>query len=382
MIPSFSRRSLDGTYAHQLPKASSQLLASKHTRKVLQTDYLPGNPRFIGELLNTWSEPKLQPIEGAAPNIEALLTHQLPRDDERAHVLNMLAFHVRQPAVKLKHALMIRGPQGSGKNTIFEAILRPILGTTNLRILGSEAFTSRFSSEFVNTQVLVCDEVVQRDGWEIVNRIKPLLSEDKIMTEAKHEARRLSLTPRLIAILSNDRTPLPIEPSDRRFFVPEYGAERLPPEFYHQLYAALDQEVPAFFSSLLTRDIGSFNPNAPPPMTAAKIELQAAVRPPIERQLREWILEREGPFAADIVIPSAVLQVLKIAGYTGVNEGSVSKSLKELGAVPLGQLPKGPWSGRVRCWAVRNHQSWGEVGPAAWASHLAAQTHSTHFRST
>ena len=375
-----SRKAFDGYHCDRLSSPSSKVLAYKHTRKVMDKGYLPGQPRFYGDFLNLWTASALKPIEGNCDHINALVEHLFPEEYERAHILNALAFHVANPGAKVSHVLMITGVQGSGKNTLVD-IIRPIVGSSNARVIGGEALQSRFNSELVDVQALAIDEVVHRDGWAIANAIKPLITDDTILAEAKRENRRRATTPRLIFILSNDRTPLPLEPGDRRFFVPAYGTSKLSTEFYTALHAALDHEVPAFYAELLKRDVSGFNPKAAPPITQAKLELQAAVRPPLERQLREMIEDRRGVFACDVVIPQAVMIELRMAGHALVTEQSVTRALKEVGARSLGQLPsRDQWQGRPRCWAIRNHDEVEAAGPAAWARMLAvaSSSHSTH----
>ena len=375
MTALLTRRPFDGLHAHRTAGASGKVLASPHCAKFMETTYAPGKSRFLEGELNVWSPTTLRPAAGPFPNIEALLNGQFSDPAQLGHFLDCLASIVQRPGVKIKHLPILRGPQGSGKNTLVLKVIAPMVGQRNTRCISGDALLSKFTVETVNIGLLVVDEVMQREGWEAVNRLKPLVTEDRILFEAKGESRRWGTTPGWIIMMSNEHFPIPIESGDRRFFVTDYGPPKLDPLFFQELYGSLDTEVPAFFATLLARDITSFNPNAAPPMTQAKAEMQASVRPPLERQLRDWLDHGFGPFAYDIVLVSAVLHELKAAGYTNTNEGSITTALKSLGAKSLGQLPPRPsWGSRLRCWAVRNHAMWGCVGPAAWAAHLAQLT--------
>jgi hypothetical protein len=384
MNPALSRRSFDGLHGHLVQSPSAKLIAFKGAVKVRDIAYLPGEPRFAGDRLNLWTATAMSPVAGDCSLIWDLIEHLFPAKAERDHILDVLAFHVANPAAKIHHAMMIRGPQGSGKNTLFDSVLAPIVGAGNLRVLSGEALASRFNSELVNVQVLVIDEVVHRNGWEIANALKPLITDDTILAEAKGESRRSALTPRVTVILSNDPAPLPLETTDRRYFAPGYGPEKLSGDFYDRLHASLLTAVPAFFHDLLNRDIRGFNPASAPPITAGKAELQAAVRPPLERQIREMIDDRRGAFACDIVLPQSVMMEVRLAGHTLATEQAVAKALKDSGALALGQLPLSPrWAGRPRCWAIRRQEELGPAGAAAWARLLghgnpAQTTHSAH----
>ncbi len=202
----------------------------------------------------------------------------------------MLAFHIQKPDKKINHVLIVRGPQGSGKNLLFQNIMSMIVGPKNHRVVTGDALTSRFNNELTNTQVLVIDEVGLTDGHEAANRLKPMVTDETIRAEAKGQSRRVELTPRLMVLLSNYETPIPMDLGDRRYFVPDFGPVPQPSHFYSRIVAAFAAEVPAFYDALKKRDVKHFNPCASPPMTEDKAAIQAAVRdftiplPPLTEQ--------------------------------------------------------------------------------------------------
>ncbi len=370
MSPLLNRSSFNGMNSHLLKAPFASLTSSGIARKVMATAYLPGQPRFVGDQINIWCAGALKPKVGPHPAIDELISLLFPESKEREHVMRVLAFHIQRPSKKIRHALMVRGPQGSGKNTLFCDILGSLVGPRNLRTIGGEALGSHFNNDLTDVEVLVIDEVCHADGWETATRLKPLMSQDEILAEPKGEKRRLAKTPKMIVILTNETTPIPLDADDRRFFVSAFGSGRPPAAFFDALHAALPQELPGFLAALLAYDISQLDPAAHPPETDAKRELQAAVRPPIERQLKTWLEEHTAPFDRDIILSGVVLSRLKDAGYSS-NEGAVSKALKALGCNSLGQLPeRSDWSGRPRCWAVRDITRWKDASPLEWAAHL------------
>ena len=241
-----SRRALDGMYQSDTPHPSDSLLRCKITRKFMDQSYLPGEDPFVGDKLNLWRASSLKPIDGDCNHIWALIRHLHPHEFELQHVLDVLAHLAQHPGVKINHAFIVRGCQGSGKNTLYVTILRIIFRISNVRLIGGEALNSRFNYELVDIQILIVDEVIHRDGWLVSNSIKPLITDNTLLAEAKGEKRRIASTPRGMFLLSNDQTPLPIEAGDRRFFIPTFVESKLSHEFFDKLHESLDHEVHMF----------------------------------------------------------------------------------------------------------------------------------------
>jgi hypothetical protein len=80
---------------------------------------------------------------------------------------------------------------------------------------------------------------------------------------------------------------LPLEKADRRVIVISNPTERMPVEYYRKLYAMLDDVdfVNAVASWLAQRDISSFNPSEPAPMTDSKKQAVEACMSDVERAL-------------------------------------------------------------------------------------------------
>lgn len=376
----------DAMYSHRLRNPAASLDNSSLTAKFKSMAYLPGHQRFLEDVLNLWQPSNVQPKAGGARAVLDLVESLFPAQQERDHVLDVLGFHIQNPAVQIKHALMVRGTQGSGKNTLFDAILGRVIGRANLRVVGGDALVSRFTAELSYCQVLACNEVAHAESRAAYNRLKSVISEDVMLFEEKGVQMDHRNCPRLTIILSNIETPLPLEAGDRRFFVPEYGDLRPSSDLLDAIYGDIDGLAAEFLAVLLSRDVGHFDPTRPPPMTSAKEVITASVRPPIERQIITMIENETHPFDRDVVLVTRVRSCLELAGYRDVTEESVKRALKSLGATPGGQLPArdhaGGWQGRPRYWVIRNHGLWEDRTPSEIADHLLGQSPLTRLTDT
>jgi energy-coupling factor transporter ATP-binding protein EcfA2 len=373
-------RSLDNLYAHEIRAASKELLQWERCAKVQRLTYAPGHRSLfvedaLGCGLNLWEPGPLKPQPGSWPHIAGLFQElfTVPQGD---HTLDVIAFILQHPGCKVTHALVIRGPQGSGKST-FAKLIAMLVGQRNARSVDGSAMVGRWWDDFVNVVLLVVEEVSLADRREVSNRAKTLLTEREIRVESKGLPFQACRTPDLVIVLSNLEVPLALEDSDRRAFVPDYGRERREPAFYSALHAALEVEAPAFLAAMLERDVSAFNRSAPPPMTEAKGKLIADGRTDIQRHLAEQIADRQGVFSADIVIISHVTAALRSAGFNTANDGLVRRALADVGAKSCRhQLPPSlnsggmQWAGEPRVWTIRNIDQWVDATKAELRNHL------------
>ncbi len=356
-------KSFNAAYGHLLKSPYSNFIKWKRTPKVARIDYLPGeNDLFVqtdtGVALNTWEPGELLPVAGSHGTIDELMLELFPVEAEREHLLTLLAFVLQRPGQKINHMVVITGPQGTGKSS-FTRLISSMVGRKNARTVAGQVLAGRFWSDLYATQLLIIEEVSLSDRRDVGNRMKPLITERTDRVEAKHIKEREMRSPDLIFMLSNHRQPVVLEESDRRVLAPSWGNPKRESAFFDRLNAALPSETPGFMASLLERDIASFNPAAPPPMTDAKSAMAADSIPEPARYLAELLETGQGIFAKDVVLSGEVSTVLAGAGFPHMNPIRAGKMLAAIGAVKTAQLPAGPcWQEQPRAWAVRNQDHW------------------------
>jgi len=377
-----THRGFSSLYAHvfQKPRAADAFLGWSRAPKAVNVGYWPGEPLFHQGNLNKYRGPELKPDPGQPwSHIQALLDALFPIEEEQAHVLDVLAHLVHHPGRKIRHALHVRGPQGTGKNTLFETLLKLILGPENVHRGDGTAADSRWIDWMFERQVVVIDEVQQEGGWHLQNKLKPAITEEVHNVESKNVDFANRTTARLYVILSNSENHLPIEDGDRRAWVATYGLPRKEPEFYDRLHDALPREAAGFLHALLTRSISHFSPDKAPPMTEAKAQLAADCRPPLQRHLGEMLEGQIGPFAYDLVVPRHLQPELRIANFSAVTDEQIRSMLRRLGCRPCASpLPAmrelGPqWASDVRVWAVRNVEFLSTASKAELKAHMLGQ---------
>jgi len=263
-------------------------------RKVVKPEQVGFDPAETDKnlLCNLWSGWPLKPVEGSCEHWLDLLYHicdgEKNAGDLARWVIKWLAYQVQNPGAKMQTAIVIYGPQGSGKNLLFEYPLR-IFGRYG-RIIGQFAMEDKFNDWASGKMLVVCNEVVSSsDKWHIKNILKALITDPTIRINPKNmqaydEANHVNLV-----FLSNERMPVVLEEDDRRHFV-----VWTPPKREDAFYKAVAHEmnnggVEALFHFLMHYDIADFNEHTKPPLTAAKAELTTLSKDSVLRFSDEWL---------------------------------------------------------------------------------------------
>jgi hypothetical protein len=267
----------------------------------------------------------------------------LPDNHERNHCYDVMAFKLKNPLIKINHAVLHVGRGGLGKDTMwspfFWAIGGPNIGNGNMRYIGNEELSTGWGYK-LETEVLVLNELKEGNAMErraLANKLKPLIAAPPMtLTVNRKGLHPYELVNRMFVMaFSNEDIPIVIESEDRRWFcIKSYGEPMdNPREFWNWLWAEGFNSVAKW---LYARDVSKFNPGMIAPWTDFKASLVETGMSYAESYLVEMIRDRQnqfkygvigGPFQAlcrDIadslnngtkIPPAALLHALREAGW-------------------------------------------------------------------
>ncbi|TPL06866.1 hypothetical protein FJ938_12700 [Mesorhizobium sp. B2-4-14] len=335
------------------------------TRKVDGIDYLPGVFERIvtdddgDDFFNIWRPSPLKPLEGSFEIIEDHLSYIIEDESERNHYINALSHCVQRPAIKIKHVLAVIGGQGTGKSFLGN-LMKAIVGPKNSYTAVGGDFISQWSKPLSNIHLLLAEEFKTDNRTDAYEILKPIITDETITVNEKHEPRYVAKTPRTILAFANSDTPINIEPDDRRFYLIKSHAVPKEPSYYARLWRDGLAQAPAFYHFLLTRDISGFDASATPPMTEAKRQLVQSSRPACVRELEMMIAEGEAPFYRDLVTREEVHSAVRARANirANVSATAVAEAMKTLGFIQLPQVRLPGTGARPRLWAWTNKEVW------------------------
>ncbi len=241
---------------------------------------------------NLWSGWPTEPKAGKCDALLGLLYHMCSDEhnsmDLAKWVIKWLAYPLQHPGAKMRTTLVLHGPQGTGKNLFFEAIM-DMYGHYG-RIIDQSAIEDKFNDWASRKLFLIADEVVARsDLYHVKNKLKAFITGEWIRVNPKNMAAYEEKNHVNLVFLSNERMPVVIEEDDRRHCV-----IWTPPKKDADYYQAVSEEIKnggiaALHDWLLNIDLGDFNEHSKPPMTNAKQDLLNLSKDSILRFYDDWM---------------------------------------------------------------------------------------------
>lgn len=194
-------------------------------------------------------------------------------------LIKWMAYPLQNPGAKMQSAVIMHGPQGTGKSMVFKTLARiygykgnPYLNYSI--VLDQKALQSNFNPDWDSKLFILAEEVVNNsDKWQLKNELKELVTGETIRIEGKfanavHQRNQMNM-----AFLSNEGQPIPLDVGDRRHLV-IYTPPALDKRFYTELADELKAGgTEAFYDYLLNIDLTGFHEGTQPPMTDAKQRL-------------------------------------------------------------------------------------------------------------
>lgn len=271
-------------------------LASPERRMVKpeQLQFEPGK-ELEEPCINLFDGFEMEPVPGDCKPIIELLQYLCSESADTpegcakvcAWVLRWLALPLQRPGCKMRSALVFHGPQGAGKNLLFE-IVADIYGKYAM-VVGQDQLEDKFNDWASQKLFLIGDEVVAKaELFHQKNKLKAFITGQTIQINAKMMPLRTESNHCNVVFLSNDERPLALEPGDRRYLV-----VWTPPRDERGLYDRVAECLAkggrqAFYEYLLRVPMADFDEFQIPPMTRAKADLIDLNLRAHERFVREW----------------------------------------------------------------------------------------------
>jgi len=306
---------------------------------------------------NRWRDAR-PPV--AAGDITPWMDHcktLVPDQRELDHILNVMAFKLQHPNVKINHAVLHGGDQGSGKDTMWAPFIWAVCGPhlKNRGLLDNDTMSSQFGYA-LESEILILNELKEPDAKErraLANKLKPIIAAPpEMLTVNRKGLHPYQMANRVFVLaFSNDPVPISLDSQDRRWMCIWSHAPRMAADAAARMW---DWYKAGGFASigawLHARDVSAFNPGAAPMMTEFKLNLVEHGMSMAESYLVELMRNRLGEFSKGVVASPFHALCDRVAGAAPagvkVPQPALLHALKEAGWVDLGRVASGDFQSK------------------------------------
>ena len=347
---------------------SSHVLKNANFRKVEGVTYWPEQPLFVREIngqecLNYWRPSKVKPVKGDVQPFLDHVKYLYPDGDEANILLDYLAFQVQHPGEKVHWAILLEGDQGNGKS-YFALVMQLVLGAHNVKMVHPDSLHETFTQWQRNTQLIVIEEMMAKARLEIMNKLKPMITEPwctirEMYRPPYEQANRFNFL-----FFSNHNNALIIDNTDRRYCILKTNSPPHPDSnaYYGPLFDWTRANAAALAFYLDNRFLANFKAKAHAPMTDGKRAMIRQSMTPLKQFIDEHVQAREYPLQWDLVSTSALVKPLTVEFNLRTNTKEIANAFSELGYLDLGRTRTG--QERVYMWAIRSFETYRHWNPA------------------
>ncbi len=308
-------------------------------KQVDSLSFLPAAEKYIREgkleCLNTWTDPKITPIEGDIAPFLNHLEYIFPDEHQRNLLLDYMAYQVQHPGKKVLWSVVIKGNQGVGKS-YFASVMRFVLGAENVSSPSNEMIHEPYTEWQKSTQLVIIEELMAKGRIDLMNKLKPMITQEITSVREMHKPSYVQPNRFNFMMFTNYDDALVLEKDDRRYCILKTIAKLLGVEYYEMLWSWTKEpsSIQAILYFLNKRILSDFKPTGAAPMTNAKRDLINISRSGLEEWVQVCIEDEAHPFNLGIVVIRH-LKDKKIcpAGYEKFSDFKWSEALSKAGAI-------------------------------------------------
>lgn len=288
--------------------------ANRTTNNAALMDFAPGEPRLFRRerddvrVMNLWSPPEAKPWPGPVEVDDVLPALHLisflcgmgpdfkapdPVDGNDWHALKLqyllwwMTQTVRHPEQRINSYLLITGAQGTGKSTLAEKLIAPLVGGAQGHVTTKD-IKRDFQDWALNRKLVIVEEAKERGNYDFANTLKPYITAPTIPINPKGRPRFDISNTLQFVVLSNYSDPLVLEEGDRRCFHLRCPDGKLPLPFWQRFHAWYDNGGrEKWYRFLLDMTPTEFSITDEPPRTPEKLALIADSAHPVRLAVAE-----------------------------------------------------------------------------------------------
>jgi hypothetical protein len=278
-------------------------------------DFLPMYPNISPKIYNSFKGYKASKKKLIKTNIEESCMYKhikevICNNDENLfnYLIKWLANLLQHPYKRANTAFILKGIQGTGKDTVFNWFGNNIIGNEYyLNESSLELVFGRFNSSINNKILIVLNETSGKDTYERNEKIKMSITREKNIIEYKGMTPYETNNNIAYVFLTNNENPIKVPIDDRRYFCSETSNEYANNnDYFKKLYEEINlgDYDRAFYEYFMSIDIKDYNFTINRPITKFYEDLRE-INIPIMVRFFENLIENSNE--DNICIQSSIL---------------------------------------------------------------------------
>ena len=300
---------------------------------------LDGARRLLNIYLPEYPAPDVRKITEAEELLRTHLGMLFAKTEHQRIVLDWMAYCVQHPGKKVRWAPLIQGAKGCGKTTVAE-IMAAVLGRRNVFALDGGALMDTGWNEWCEAhQVIFMEEVrvVGESRTKVMNRLKPLVTNDWIMVSQRNvDARQIPNVANYL-LLTNHQDAMPMTEDERRYCVLFCQAQSreqvaaIPEGYFKNLYRQIQENAGGIRAALENHPISeAFSPDGHAPLTEFQAVMGEYSASPVQAAIQEALAAGHKLVNNTFISLYHVLELSRGAN-SSVNPTTVATVLREMG---------------------------------------------------
>lgn len=281
--------------------------------------FVSGGRKYVNTYCLTYPDLAPEHAARAGSLFQGHLQNLIAEAEYRRTITDYFASLVQTPGKKIRWAILIQSVEGAGKTYLAEAA-KAVLGGEHVKIISGDSIKSGYNEWSFGHQVVVLEEVrvAGTNKYEVMNALKPLITNDFVSVNQKFRDTREVRNISNYLLFSNHHDALALQPGDRRYFVVKSPMQSksqvlaLGDNYFPPLYALLREQPGALRSYFADWSISnSFAADGHAPRTKYVQDLINDSASDVAAAVRRLLLEGDYPLIQfDIVSAKAILDVL------------------------------------------------------------------------
>jgi hypothetical protein len=286
----------------------------------------------------------------------------LPDLEEREHVLNVMAYKLQNPRIKINHAVLHGGDEGCGKDSMWAPFIWSVCGPDlkNRGLVDGKSIGSRWGYA-LESEILILNELKETDASErraLANSLKPIIAAppDTLPIERKGLHPYDMVNRLLVLAFTNHSVPITLETQDRRWFCVWSDAPKMDEDEGKALWSWYKRGgFEKVGKWLMLRDVSAFNPKATPMAAEYKLRLIENGRSMAESYVMDQIARPSPDFSSGVVASPwhRLCERIQDGSAKGLKipQPALLHALKEAGWLDLGMVKSAEYQTKKNIWA-------------------------------